>query len=521
MGIITPSSGGTGDNKFTIKSAKFYFSTTGETNELEQSASLKVWMEGGKINDVEFAGAGLDKDGNRIINVDLISSKEFESGETIEKLMEYDVVVFGTWDANGRVFFNENSKNLVEKYIDAGYGVLIGHDVIGSELGNKYSLGPLASKFGITLGSANCEFFKPYCSSGTISSNFRYWSKQAIVKKWGLLTEYPHKISSEKLTIPLTHTCENAAFGDVWMELGEQDIPDNQKNYVGDPDLVAKQNGVNTRYYLSTYNNVAMIQTGHSDCDTTEDERNVLANAIYYLYQRTPEKFSVDNSVKDTLPPQKPTIEQKNYDIQISSKDQDEKIYYKVECKEKNGEILSKSEKVSFNLASGIKSYYFVIDNNENTEIKNSNGVTQTFNGKTTISKKDFGKYLHAVAVDNSDHISETEHLYISEVIVVSPKSNPQETNPIPPPDNSEGKKKDNKNAIIGGVVGALAAAIIIAGVLVFILKKRPAPIDPKVDELQSGNGGEEVINFDNPLYGDGKGDDQFADDFLQSVNQI
>ena len=63
---------------------------------------------------------------------------------------------------------------------------------------------------------------------------------------------------------------------------------------------------VNTKYYLTTWNNTAMIQTGHSNGQSTEDERKVLANTLFYLKQLTKKTEILDNSARDIADPNKP-----------------------------------------------------------------------------------------------------------------------------------------------------------------------------------------------------------------------
>ena len=64
--------------------------------------------------------------------------------------------------------------------------------------------------------------------------------------------------------------------------------------------------GVNIKYYLTTWNNTGMIQTGHSRGESTEDERKVLANTLFYLKQLTKKTEILDNSARDLENPNKP-----------------------------------------------------------------------------------------------------------------------------------------------------------------------------------------------------------------------
>ena len=63
---------------------------------------------------------------------------------------------------------------------------------------------------------------------------------------------------------------------------------------------------MNQKYYLTTWNNTAMIQTGHSSGASTEDERKVLANTLFYLKQLTKKTEVLDNSARDIADPNKP-----------------------------------------------------------------------------------------------------------------------------------------------------------------------------------------------------------------------
>ena len=62
---------------------------------------------------------------------------------------------------------------------------------------------------------------------------------------------------------------------------------------------------MNHRYYLTTWNNTAMIQAGHSSGESTEGERKVLANTLFYLKQLTHKTEILDNSARDIADPNK------------------------------------------------------------------------------------------------------------------------------------------------------------------------------------------------------------------------
>ena len=108
------------------------------------------------------------------------------------------------------------------------------------------------------------------------------------------------------LNIPLTHTNSNGAMGNTWMEIiGTYMAGDGFIQNDNEKQRFIPQN-VDTKYYLTTWNNTAMIQTGHSNGESTEDERKVLANTLFYLKQLTHKTEILDNSARDIADPNKP-----------------------------------------------------------------------------------------------------------------------------------------------------------------------------------------------------------------------
>ena len=45
-------------------------------------------------------------------------------------IWDYDVMMYGTWDANEWNAINDNGVNEIAKYIDTGKGVITGHDTV-------------------------------------------------------------------------------------------------------------------------------------------------------------------------------------------------------------------------------------------------------------------------------------------------------------------------------------------------------------------------------------------------------
>ena len=89
------------------------------------------------------------------------------------------------------------------------------------------------------------------------------------------------------------------------MEFENPNVIDVLENGIRKDETVLPK-GANYNYYLTTWNNTAMIQTGHSMGQSTEDERKVLANTLFYLKQLTHKTEILDNSARDLENPNKP-----------------------------------------------------------------------------------------------------------------------------------------------------------------------------------------------------------------------
>ena len=100
----------------------------------------------------------------------------------------------------------------------------------------------------------------------------------------------------------------NVAKGNVWMEFIDTERFEADSGWQKEVnfDTLPKTPEYNYKYYLTTWNNTAMIQTGHSQGKSTEDERKVLANTLFYLKQLTHKTEILDNLARDIADPNKP-----------------------------------------------------------------------------------------------------------------------------------------------------------------------------------------------------------------------
>jgi len=160
----------------------------------------------------------------------------------------------------------------------------------------------LADKFNIKRGIWGNVTQNGY----DINKSWGYLSDKVKISKKGFLTQFPWNLGpvGTVLNVPYTHTASNAAKGNVWMEFEKPGIDVIENGVRKDASILPK--GPNYSYYLTTWNNTAMIQTGHSNGESTEDERKVLANTLFYLKQLTHKKEILDNSARDIANPNKP-----------------------------------------------------------------------------------------------------------------------------------------------------------------------------------------------------------------------
>ena len=407
------------NSNYTIPTVTFRY-VDGTSENLPKSASLKAWMEGGTMTEgsttTTFDAYGKNPiTGQQIIKVTPMSMQDFNNNP--DTIWDYDVVMVGTWDANGGVHPNSRAVELLEEYIKSGYGILGGHDVIGY---NNYNVGlsKIRKYFNIEVGYYN----NMPSDINTIDKvgDWTYTSTKVEVKKSGLLTNFPYEIPvGSKLTIPQTHTNSNAALGNVWLTFvdgldghGSTRSINNYYNAGGTGSPV---------YYLTTWNNTAMIQTGHSKCESTPDERKVLANTLFYLKQRTKDIGFTDNSAQDLKAPNAPTIsaegvkEVNKIKVNYNAVDNGSTYSYYVEAYDDtdNSLLLSTSNQRTETVTTGTKGYYYIIDtNSENTDFDIST-ATYVEDESILVELVNNGKYIHIKAIDVADNVGEPSVLKI------------------------------------------------------------------------------------------------------------
>ena len=208
--------------------------------------------------------------------------------------------------------------------------------------------------------------------------------------------------------------------GNVWMELTEGDytvhlqhIPD--KIYSDEQAKRELPQGLNIKYYLTTWNNTAMIQTGHSNGNSTEDERKVLANTLFYLKQLTKKTEILDNSARDLENPNKPVnittaVNEDNTTNIRFRRPEDNGSTYEYYVKGLDGSREFTSETKSATITTGVKKYKYQIVEGDTEPDLWKEATTTGDNENINIGEVNYTgtpKYIHIKTVDGAGNESE------------------------------------------------------------------------------------------------------------------
>ena len=322
-------------------------------------------------------------------------------------------MMHGTWDSNAHNAFTDNALNIIERYIEKGHGVLSGHDTIGANLGTKYGMSKLGDKFNITRG----VWWGSQANGYDINYQWFIGSNKVRITKKGFLTQFPWNLGpvGTVLNVPYTHTASNGAKGNVWMEFEkpEMDI-EKDGNKIA---LNQLPSGSNYSYYLTTWNNTAMIQTGHSNGNSTEDERKVLANTLFYLKQLTKKTEILDNSARDLENPNKPgnistAVNEDNTTNIRFRRPEDNGSTYEYYVKGLDGAREFTSDTKSATITTGVKKYKYAVTEGDTDPEPDSWKEATTIGETESINIGEVNytgtpKYIHIKSVDGAGNESE------------------------------------------------------------------------------------------------------------------
>lgn len=353
---------------------------------------LKVWMENNGY------GKGIIKVDS--VYIDTFNANPYGYLKDSNGNWRYDVLLFGTWDCNNHKDISDSAYNAVSQFINAGRGVIFGHDTIC-----HFNASPAThknfEKFKNLLDLTITDYYENIDYSGYVGSAKAGGTKVRIKRK-SLFTTYPWSIGNvgTELTIPYAHTLRQA-------------LP-NTNNV--DLQFSSYASGYeNESWYLTIKNNCAMIQTGHSSGQATTDEQKILANLVFYMNQLLFNTYTTnDASAQDVAKPNTPNVSQNNSKMSYSAEDNGSTYWYYVESFSKDDTtasgLIDRSEKKSLTVTTGVKKYRYLFSNNATETLTTSKGTETT--GTSVPVNYDY-KYFHVAAVDGAGNISATKSVEV------------------------------------------------------------------------------------------------------------
>lgn len=194
---------------------------------------------------------------------------------------KYDVIMFGTYDANAGGDLNAASRDATVAFAKHGGGLMFGHDTItGSASSTSDPYADNASK------QLHHPYFNRFARKDFLDifpgqGGTTYMLNNCKVIDTGFLTSRPWDLNGKTLSIPTTHVLGQRVLAGsnarVWMQMS-----DGAGNVQG---IRFTQGNGTDNYYLVTNGSNAMIQTGHSSGQATVDECKVFANTLLYIAQ--------------------------------------------------------------------------------------------------------------------------------------------------------------------------------------------------------------------------------------------
>ncbi len=325
----------------TNQTGEYKWELRGDLSSNEQISVLNIYPDISGSDGLASWMSNLNQTYSNKINmkVDKVKITDFNNNPSnylkkVGDAYNYDVVVFGFWDSNYRKDLNSKSSASIQSFIDAGGGVIFGHDTIlytqSGKLQNPYFSNLVMNNMGMKV----------------IPKDYSKWvySDQIAITQQGTPTTYPFDIYGQSLKIPMAHTLAQLPTdsSNIYMSF-EKNYYDSNGNgpyyhyYINSNPNSAKENDTMeyqggtyyTNSYLTIDGNVALIQCGHSSGKTNTAEQMVLANVIYALNQNSVGTSSTD-LVQDTKRPSEPTATINNNEISFNATDNGSKYVYRV-----------------------------------------------------------------------------------------------------------------------------------------------------------------------------------------------
>lgn len=313
---------------------------------------------------------------------------------------KYDVLYFGSSDCNSNRDISNEASTILHQFVDDGRGVLFGHDTVCVNFGHM-NFASFADELGIRV-----LYDRTVNATNSVS-----------VVKIGTMTNYPWNIRGT-LDVPACHSYGQYVGGSLegteWMTLNTTQ-------------LIDQETGSHSNFYLVTNNNLGMIQTGHSTGAATDDERKVLANTLFYLYQISRLTNARDTSFYDIDAPDVPEAsaapsENGAYLVKAHSKDNGTEYEYSIVANPSTGTGKAySSNMVTKTVISGLDGFVIAMSDSaqsdpsllkfdENNEfITNLIPADENGDASAELVPENFdeGQYIHIFAADKAGNISQ------------------------------------------------------------------------------------------------------------------
>jgi hypothetical protein len=399
----------------------------------------QIDLDGKAVPNSGILETWLLKEGIDSVDIDTLSLSSFNSDpdkhiKEVDGIWNYDAIFYGMWNLSPTVIYpNDEAVEYIRDFIKDGGGFMTSHHTIGYT-GLDRGVNKLAPELGVEIFSnqtySKCSAYAGRDANGklypTVSFEMiedvrcdysSYWpnGNQVKIVKKGLLTEYPFKVGEigQSYTIPSQHGLNVFGKGEVWMQTV------NPTGFVGMPfkeiNISPSTGAVGTNnFYVHTYNNTAIINSGHSFPAITEAETRIIANTLYYLAQTTTETSWVDRMGMDTESPQEPNVRLTSDDsngasFSVSAEDNGVTSEFLLKARNSKYEVQSNVAKIE--LKTGLKGYSYVIDTNPSTVPDNT--VETTSSTIQVPNNTEF--YLHVVAVDKAGNKSSVSHYHYTD----------------------------------------------------------------------------------------------------------
>lgn len=397
------------------KMTTFTSTIDGQTYSLPVTASAKQWIEEATTESKTGYGKGL-------ISVNTVPFSDFNASpdsylKDSSGANKYDVIFIGSYCDNSRQDLTATAVTTLEKYIDEGYGVLFGRDVIlniGNRPKNSNKLRSyLKMKLANKVDPNNNFGFNPEYSD--IDENYTEQNEYNYLEidKSDLITQYPWNLgnSGDHLRSIGTNSTAQFAQGDVWIKI----YGDNTVSPYGDCNA-----------YLTTYGNVGMIQLGNNLGNAAEDEKMALANALFYLAQSTNSTTFTDTGAKDTADPSLQTHkvthndDRTQYTVSYDCTDPYTVYDYRVIGIRQSDRKMFVTDYSPDWVSSGMKGYYISTDQSPNAKFTIDNPITTTEKSFTFPRPAGSDFYVHVAGVDNAGNITNVLTQHVDELITIS-----------------------------------------------------------------------------------------------------